>query len=213
MTSDDLNPTGPNPEELLDGLDPGDLDGHTIEELSDYLDAGRLPRDPSIENSAGSRIALDALARLRRETWAMLEGEASADPDRDRVWIKNVLANISRESKAGRDIPVGHPDPTTTLKVTEGSVRGLIRAVVDGTGGAIVGKVALEGDVTIPREAITVHVTASGAYGENLTALAQRIRDLVVAALDTHTELNVVGVDVAIQDVHTGNVTSTKDPR
>ena len=38
-----------------------DLDGHTIEELSDYLDAGRTPVDASIEGSPGCRIALDAL--------------------------------------------------------------------------------------------------------------------------------------------------------
>ena len=213
MTSDDLNPHGlePAPAQMLDGLDPADLDGHTIEELSDYLDADRLPRDPSIESSAGSRIALDALTRLRRESWAMLEVEALRDPDRDKAWITNVLANISRESKAGRDIPVAHPDPTTTLKITEGSVRGVIRAAGDGTGGAIIGKVALEGDVTVPGEPITVDVTASVAFGPNLADLAQLIREKIVADLALHTELTIVAVNVSIQDVHTAHSASTKD--
>jgi len=213
MTSDDLDPTGLDPEHLLDGLDPSDLDGHTIEELGDYLDAGRQPRNASIENSPGSRIALDSLARLRRESWAMLEEEAIADPGRDRIWMQNVIANISREAKAGRDIPISHPHPSTTLKITEGSVRGLIRAVGDGTGGAIIGKVTLDGDVTIPREPITVSVTASVYYGQNLAHLARLIRQRIAAELRTQTELNIVAIDVAIQDVHTKNAATTKDPQ
>lgn len=215
MTSDDLNTDRPGsgPDRMLDGLDPENLDGYTIEELSDYLDSGRFPRDPGIENSAGARIALDALARLRRESWAMLEVEALADPERDRVWIKNVLANISRESKAGRDIPISHPDPATTLKITEGSVRGVIRAAGDGTGGAIIGKVALDGDVTVHGEPITVDVTASVVFGRNLAKLAQTIREKIVADLQTHTELNVVAVNVSIQDVHTGGSAETKGGR
>jgi len=212
MTSDNVDPTSLDPERLLDGLDPSDLDGHTIEELGDYLDSGRQPRNASIENSAGSRIALDSLARLRRESWAMLEEESVADPDRDRIWMQNVIANISRESKAGRDIPISHPHPATTLKITEGSVRGLIRAAGDGTGGAIIGKVALDGDVTLPREPITVSVTASVNYGQNLAALARLLREVIADELSTHTELNVTAIDVAIQDVHTKSTATTKDP-
>lgn len=215
MTPDDLNPSGsePGPEKMLDGLDPDDLDGHTIEELSDYLDAGRKPFDPSIENSAGSRIALDALARLRRESWAMLEVEALADPERDKTWIANVLANISRESKAGRDIPVSHPDPTTDLTITEGSVRGVVRAAGDNIDGVIVGKVSLDGDVTIPGEEIIVSVTASAPFGDNLPAIAQRVRESIDTELRTHTELNLIAVNVSIQDVHDKQSAGAEEPQ
>jgi len=203
MTDDNLDPTSLDPERMLDDLNAEDLDGHTIEELSDYLDAGREPRDESIENSPGALIALDSLARLRRESWTMLEVEALADTDRDQNWMNNVLANISRESRAGRDIPISHPDPATRLRITEGSVRGLIRTAGDGTGGAIIGKAELEGDVTIPGELITVNVTASVAFGRNLSALAQLIREKILSDLRIHTELNIGAVNVAIKDIHT----------
>ena len=212
MTDNDFDPTS-RQERLLDGLDPEDLDGHTIEELSDYLDADRTPRDDSIENSPGSRIALDALTRLRRESWAMLEGEASTDSTGERTWIGKVLANISRESRAGRSIPISHPDPATHLDMSEGSVRGLIRAAGDGTYAALIGTVELVGDVTVPREEITVNTTASVAYGENLTVVAQVIREKIAAALLRHTELNVVAINVSIHDVHTPASTEPKDAR
>jgi uncharacterized alkaline shock family protein YloU len=210
MTPEHTGPAGPEPERLLDGYDPEDLDGHSIEELGDYLDAGRRPVDASIENSPGCLIALDALARLHSESWAMLEVEARADRDRDQSWIANVIANISRESRAGRDIPVAHPDPATRLLLTEGAVRGLVRAAGDGTGGSLIGRVDLDGDVTEPGAPITVTVTASVAFGPNLATVAQLVRDRIAAVLLTHTELNVIAVNVEIEDVHAAGATGER---
>lgn len=209
---DDQEP-GEVPEELLDGLDPDTLDGHTIEELSEYLDAGRSPRNPDIENSPGCVIALDALARLRNVTWEMLEAEAAEDSGRDDTWIRNVMDNISREARAGRDIPIRSVEPDTRLSISEGSVRGLIRAAGDGVGGALIGRVRLEGDVTVPGEPIAVAVTASGVFGRNLQELAEELRSVVGAALARHTELVVASIDVTIQDVHTRRTATTEDPR
>jgi uncharacterized alkaline shock family protein YloU len=185
-----------------DNLDPADLGGHTIEELSDYLDADRSPRDASIEDSPGARTALDALARLRQESWAMVEAEALEQPSGDQTWIKNVLANISRESRAGRDIPVHHSDERVRLSVTEGSVRGLIRAAGDVVDGALVGKVDLLGDVTVPLEPITVNVSVSVEYGHNVPAAADALRAEIHSELVRNTELNVVGINITVQDIH-----------
>jgi len=41
------------------------LAGHTIEDLSDYLDRGRTPADPTIDDSPECQIALRSLQRLR----------------------------------------------------------------------------------------------------------------------------------------------------
>lgn len=217
--TDDQHATGPEPTEpidpdtTLDGLRPADLDGHTIEELGEYLDAGRDPRDPSIEDSPGCQLALDALSRLRAQTWAMLESEATVDAERDRGWMRAVLQNISLEAHAGRDIPLSHPDPNVHLHVTEGSVRSLIRAVGDGVGGAIVGRVRLDGDVTTAGAAITVAITASAAFGNALDQLAQRMRERIGEALAIHTELNIVAVDVTILDIHTQRIARPEDNR
>lgn len=209
--TDELDPTSIESESTSDGFEPEDLDGHTIDELSDYLGAGREPRDATIENSPGCRIAMDALLRLGAESWAMLEAEARSDPNRDHTWISNVLKNIVRDARAGRDIPVSHPDPGVRLRITEGSIRGLIRAAGDGTGGAIVGKVDLDGDVTIPDEPIAINITATVAWGENLIDLSQRMREQITKELLTHTELNVTAVNVTIQDIHTRQTATTED--
>lgn len=210
--NDDVEPTD-DPEATLDGLEPSDLDGHTIEELGEYLDSGREPRDPSIENSPGCQLALDALSRLRAQTWSMLESEAAHDSDRDRAWMQAVLQNISLEAHAGRDIPLSHPDPDVRLHVTEGSVRSLIRGVGDSVGGAIVGRVRLDGDVTTLQAPITVSITASAAFGNNLDRLAQRMRERIVEELGIHTELNIVAVNVTILDIHTQRVDPPEVPR
>ena len=198
-------------ESMLDGLAGADLDGHTIDELSDYLDSGREPLDPDIEASPGCQLALDALLRLRTQTWALLKSEAATHSEQDRSWMHAVLQNISLEAHAGRDIPLRHPDPEVHLRITEGSVRTLIRGVGDSVGGVIVGRVRLDGDVTTLDAPITVSITASAAFGNNLGRLSQLIRDRVVAALSTHTELNVVAVDVTIIDIHTQRVARPED--
>jgi uncharacterized alkaline shock family protein YloU len=178
-----------------------DLDGHTIDELSDYLDSGRTPRDESIESSPGCLLALDSLERLRGTAWSMLEVEADAQPERDTAWLGRVLSNISREARAGRDIPISHPDPAVALTVTEGSVRGLIRAAGDETGGALIGACTLDGDVTVPGEPITVNVSATVAWGRSLTAVADDLRATIARALARHTELTIAAINVTITDV------------
>lgn len=194
-----------------DDTDSADLDGHTIEELSDYLDAGRLPRDESIEDSPVARTALDALARLRHQSRAMLEMEARAQPPGDLTWIKNVLSNISREARAGRDIPVSYTDGHVRLSVTEGSVRGLVRAAGDGIDGVLVGKVDLVGDVTTSGEPISLTVEISIAYGENIAATAHALRGAIAEKLHRHTELNVAAIDITVHDVHGGPDTTEEN--
>jgi len=184
-------------------LENTDLDGHSIEELSDYLDAGRLPRDESIESSPGCLIALASLERLRNAAWALLEAEADADPERDSAWIGRLMGTISREARAGRDIPISSGDASVALSVTEGSVRGLIRAAGDDVGGVLIASCSLEGDVTRPGEPITVNIAASVAWGLSLPMLAEELRASILAALARHTELVVEGVNVTIRDIHT----------
>jgi uncharacterized alkaline shock family protein YloU len=179
-----------------------DLDGHTIEELSDYLDAGRKPYDPSIENSPGCRIALDALVRLRSASLRLLEAEATDEPEPEESWIGGILANIGREARAGRRIPIEHPDPAADLGITEGSVRGLIRAAADTVDGLIVGRTALEGDVTVPGEPITVALEATAYFGHPIPATTELLREAVRSALELHTDLVITAVDVTIVHVH-----------
>lgn len=206
MTPDDLTP--PNdltpPDDLTpDDLTPpdDDLDGHTMEELGDYLDRGRVPYDPSIEHSAACRLALTNLTRLRELTQAALDREAANGTARDEVWISGLLDTIKSELRSGRDVPISHPDPTLRLSLTEAAVRGMVRRAGDTMGGVIMGRCVLDGDVTIPGAPIRVDVTASLEFGIQIDDAADRLRARIAAVLAEHTELVVAAIDVTIDDV------------
>jgi hypothetical protein len=178
-----------------------ELDGHTLEELSDYLESGRTPRDPSIENSAACRLALDDLARLRQLTSAALQREADRDPTRDDPWIAGLLEAIKDEIRPGRDIPIADDDPTTSLSVTEAAVRGLLRASSDALPHVIVGRTEIHGEVETAGAPVTVSVTAAAEYGHPLPALVEELRRVVGEALAVHTEIVVERIDITIDDV------------
>ena len=175
------------------GLEPADLDGHTIEELSDYLDSGRTPRNPAIEESPGCQLALDALERLRGLGSALMDEDVSSAPAADAM-----------DAQAGRRIPFASDDPDVELAITEGAVRGLVRAAEEAVPGVLVGRCRLEGDVTEPGAPVRVASDASVRLGDPLRRVADRLRAEVEARLRRHTELQVVAIDVAITDVREG---------
>lgn len=183
------------------GTEFDDLDGHTIEELSDYLDAGRTPVDPSIEGSPDCRIALDALTRLRELTPELLATDTAAEPAPDDIWVQSILSSIALDARAGRRIPFTTPVPGADLGITEGAVRGVIRAAEHTVPGVVVGKCRFDGDVTVPGEPVLVRVDVSVPYGEPIPNLAERLRTEISARLMTHTTLNLAGIDITVQDI------------
>lgn len=178
-----------------------DLDGHTIEKLSDYLDAGRTPVDASIEGSPGCRIALDALTRLRELTPELLAADTSAEPEPDDTWVQSILAGIILDARAGRRIPLPAPALEADLGITEGAVRGVIRAAEHTVPGVVIGKCRLDGDVTVPGEPVRVRVDVSVPYGEPIPDLAERLRTEISARVMTHTTLNVTSIDITVHDI------------
>lgn len=186
---------------MTDPILPGELiDGHTLDELSDYLARGRTPADPSIDGSPECRAALEALERLSRTTRSMLEADA-ANRTADDGWVGRILDGIRLDVQAGRRIPIGHPDPAADLGLTEGAVRALIRGVGDGIDGVIVGRTRIDGEVETLGAPVDVHVEISVRYGEPFPEVARRMREAVVAELARHAELTVGAVDVTVTDV------------
>lgn len=190
-----------------DPFDPGAFDearlgGHTIDELEEYLDRGRSPADPSIDASPECQLALAALERLRGVSHSLIETEAEAQEEPSENWMRALFGTIAREVRAGRDIPLAHPDPAVDLSISEGSVRSLIRAAGDSVPGALLGRCALDGDVTEPGHPIRVAVSVTALAPVSLRELAERVRSSVRAALERHTELAVTAIDVRIDDVH-----------
>lgn len=181
-------------------LDARNLDGHTIEELSDYLDRGRRPRNPAIESSAGTQNALAALSRLRAVAPKILEAEARAKPARDASWIKRILDQIGVQAHAGRDIPLSHELESAQLAISEGAVRAIVREVGDRLDGIIVERCRLEGDVATAEAPVTVVVDVSIYSDANAAETISALRDGVREALTVHTELRLAGIEVRVRD-------------
>lgn len=182
-------------------LERQDLNGHSVEELSDYLDAGRTPADDSIDTSPGCQIALDALVRLRALTPDLFATDTAAEPAPEENWVQRILAGIALDARAGRRIPLVTSAPHTDLGITEGAVRGQIRAAEQAVPGVLIGRCRFEGDVTVPGESVRIRVDVSVPYGEPIPELADRLRAEIAARLALHTTLNVAGIDITVRDI------------
>ncbi|RKR76086.1 hypothetical protein [Frondihabitans australicus] len=174
----------------------------TLERISDYLDAGRLPYDPAIEDDPENQAQLVALARLRSLSARLVEDDADAVPAPDSGWLSGVMERVRREARSGRDLPIAGDDPRAVLQVTEGAVRGLIREAGDGVHGAIVISCVLRGDVSTIGAPVRVEVTISALRGEFVPAMADEVRAAVGLRLAAQTELAVEAIDIVVGDVH-----------
>jgi hypothetical protein len=176
--------------------------GYSLDDLSDYLDRGRQPAIPAIDDNAECRSVLSSLERVGALSRDLVAKDAEANPSLDASWLGTLFASISQEAKAGRDIPLGSPDLRTSLSITEGAVRELVRAAGDSIPGAIVGRCRLDGDVENPDAAIRVELSISVLLGAPVPEVAESVRQRVYSDLLAHTELSVEAVDVTVADVH-----------
>ncbi|RLP72768.1 hypothetical protein D9V32_15080 [Mycetocola tolaasinivorans] len=183
------------------GVEPEDLDGFTIEDLADYLDADRTPPNPAIEESAGCRLALDALERLRGMTPDLRASDEAAELAADDTWVQGILAGIALDARAGRRIPLADEGLGGDLAITEGAVRGLIRAAETVVPGVLVGRCHLDGDVTEPGAPVLIRLEVGVTYGLPIPAMVERLRAEIGLRLRAHTDLVITGIDIAVHDV------------
>jgi len=196
------------PEATAPAVPPVDVEpddaGVSTERLSDYLDSGREPYDPLIEDDPACLAQLLALQRLRSLSVGLVESDVAASPAPDPSWIAGVMDRVRRESRTGRDIPLASPDARSTLHITEGAVRSLVREAGDAVPGAVVVSCGLAGDVGVADAPVRVDVAVSVVYGADVRQVADRVRAAVAAALTRQTELVVEALDVTVRDVHLG---------
>jgi hypothetical protein len=195
------SPDAAQPERSLESPDEGSV---STERLTDYLDSGRQPYDPVIEDDPACRAQLVALERLRALSSELVESDVAAAPPADPSWITGVMERVRLESRTGRDIPLASPDARSTLHITEGAVRSLVREAGDSVPGAVVVSCGLAGDVGVPDAPIRVDVAVSVVYGADVRLAAGLVREAVAGALARHTEIVVEALDVTVRDVHLG---------
>lgn len=185
----------------LAALTADDLDGHTIEELAEYVDRGRTPLDPSIESSASCRHAVAALERLRTVSAGFLSDDTDADPVADDAWLSGVMAQISVDARAGADFTVLTTGAGDEVVMTEGALRALVRAAGDEQPGFLVGRVRFAGDLSAPDAELTVEVDVIVGYGVALRPAVELLRGAIVERLTTHTLFRRLRVDVIVRDL------------
>ena len=177
--------------------------GYTLEDLSAYLDRGRTPRIADIETDAEARAVLSSLERFGALSRELVERETEpVTPG----WFDAVMRDVTRELRAGRDIPLAAPDERVEVVITEGAIRELIREAGDAVPGVLVGRTTIDGVTDELGAEVSVHVTISVVFGRPLADAARAVREAVTHALNVHTALRVGAVDVVVDNIHTADV-------
>ncbi|TPW77444.1 Asp23/Gls24 family envelope stress response protein [Schumannella soli] len=184
-----------------DTTSPGGVggSGYDLEALSAYADRGRTPAIAAIDGNPECVALLDSIDRLGALTRDLVADDAAAQPAPDENWIRALLDTISREVRAGRDIPFPDTGEDARYVVTEGAIRQLLRETGDAVDGALVGRVGLR---IVDETRAEVELSISVAAGRRLDPIAAAVRDRVAAALRRSTPLEPDRIDITIDDVH-----------
>jgi uncharacterized alkaline shock family protein YloU len=194
MTDTTPEPARPSP------LDDHTLDGHTVEELSDYLDRGRTPRDPAIESSPAAQHALAALSRLRAVAPRVITADAAYFAPKNENWISRILDQIGVQAHAGRDIPIPYDAPGAELSISEGAVRALVREAGDNTDGLLVERTHLDGDIETAGAPVEVRVVVSTFADVDTARIVSEFQRRVTSAIEEHTDLTLTRVTVRVHE-------------
>ncbi|MDQ1124620.1 Asp23/Gls24 family envelope stress response protein [Microbacterium trichothecenolyticum] len=172
--------------------------GYSLEDLSAYLDRARVPRIAAIERNAQCQAVLASMERMGQLSREIVEEQAVRPLAES--WYDDIMREVMREFRAGRDIPLARTDDGTELVVTEGALYELIRSVGDGVEGLLVGRVRLDQPQT--DAPLDVRVTVSVRFGRAMTDAVDEMRDGIRTAIERHGDLRVGRVDVTVGDVH-----------
>lgn len=168
--------------------------GHTLEQLSAYFDAGRVPRIAAIEDDAEARAVLASMERLSRLTRELADEESTAA---EPAWVERVLDVVRSEVRAGRDLPMHAIDARTETTVTEGALRELARRAGDDVGDVLVGSVVLRSRA----DALDVRITIGVRFGAPVRLRADAVREAVRSAVDPHAPRPLGRIDVVVDDI------------
>lgn len=175
--------------------------GHSLAELSEYLDTGRIGDPQHLGQCPECQSGLASLRRISALGHDLLDADITDAGSGTDDWMQAILNNLSLELRPGRTIPIRADNPADTLSETEGSISALIRSIADDLPGTAAGKCRLHGDVTEPGAPITVGVELAVVYGHPLEERAAALRRQLAETLARQTELNITAIDVTITDV------------
>lgn len=175
--------------------------GHTLEQLSDYMQTGASPDQAHIDRCPQCQAGLAALRRLDVLTQELIADDVQRADPADEPWFRTIMDNLRLETRAGRPIPLTSESPGDNLSETEGSVIALIRATGDSVPGSTIGRCRLDGDLSVAGAPIRLSLNVTAVWGAPLHGLADKLRRAVTKALSTHTELNITAIDITVTDL------------
>ncbi|MBI5160184.1 MAG: Asp23/Gls24 family envelope stress response protein [Micrococcales bacterium] len=173
--------------------------GYSLDDLSAYSDRGRRPSIAAIDSNPECQAVLDSIERLGRLSRELVDESAATLPRPDESWIQALLESIAREVRAGADIPFPSGVEGTTVTMTEGAIREVVRTAGDTVPGVLVSRVHLEvAEDGTARVALSVSV----AYARPLPAVAAQVREAVQEALARQSPIAAREIDVTVDDIH-----------
>ncbi len=175
--------------------------GHSLAELSAYLDTGQIADPAHLETCPECQAGLASLRHLSELGRELLSSDVADAGSGTDDWMQSILDNLRLELRPGRSIPLQSGNPNDTLRETEGSISALIRSVADALPGTAAGKCRLHGDVTTPGAGITVDVEVAVVYGHPMEERAAALRQELAKTLAAHTELTIQAINITVTDV------------
>jgi len=175
--------------------------GHTLAELSEYLDTGQITDPGHLDHCPECQSGLAALRGISALGDELRDADIAAAGSGADDWMQAILGNLRLELRPGRSIPVRSDHVGDTLSETEGAISALIRSLADALPGTAAGKCRLHGDVSVPGAPVTVAVDLAVIYGHPLKRRAEDFRRQLAETLARQTELNITAIDVTIADV------------
>ncbi|MEX0153269.1 MULTISPECIES: Asp23/Gls24 family envelope stress response protein [Microbacterium] len=172
--------------------------GYTLEDLSAYLDRNRTPRIAAIERDAECQAVLASMERMGRLSRELV-AEQAAEPLAD-SWYDDIMREVMREFRAGRDIPLARTDDGTEIVVTEGALYELIRCVGDEIPGVLISRVRL--DHPEAGGPLSIRIAMSVRFGRRIADAVDQLREDVRTAVERQGDLRVGTIDVTVGDVH-----------
>lgn len=178
-----------------------EYDGHSIEELSEYLDRGRSPANKRIESSAKCRAALQQLEQLQDLGNRWFNDRVAAEAQHSESWIAGMLRAIAKYPRQGRHIPLPGSHAAAGLTISESALAGIVRTAEHMVPGVIIGRCRFRGEVAEAGAPILIEIDASVPFGVPITVVATRLREAIATTVHEQTGLNICGIDIRVRDL------------
>ncbi|MFE9046007.1 Asp23/Gls24 family envelope stress response protein [Streptomyces sp. NPDC007818] len=156
--------------------------------------------DPHLLTCVSCQQAVSDLERLRAA--ALPPAGAPPAPVDTSDLVRRVMDVVRLELRPGRHLPLGEMDEDSWIyeSVAARTLRTAAETVADVRAGSC--RITPPGGRAPARGPVTVHIEITVAYGRDLRATCDAVRDSLGHAAREHLGLHVTALDVTVTDLH-----------